>query len=233
MIGRFLRALFLKNWGLKLFSLFLAVLLWLLLVPEEKIFHERTLILPLDLYSIPGHLELVERDVSTVEVTIRAPKRLIDQIGPANVFAKLNLERASVIQEDYPLLPSIISAPAGAQVIKLSPNKARLKFEKSKEVELAVEPNLIGRLRRGLKLENAEVLPPRVSVRGPESKFRELDKVYTTPIDISNLTESTDVRADLILPRPEMRLSGQQTFVRVRLAIAEDHGDATDRRVPR
>ncbi|OGD26026.1 MAG: hypothetical protein A2Y56_11050 [Candidatus Aminicenantes bacterium RBG_13_63_10] len=228
-MGKLLRNVFLRNWGLKVFSLFLAVLLWLLLVPEEKIFSERTLSLPLDLYSIPAHLELIGKDVSTVEVTIRAPKRLMDQIGPANVFAKLNLEKALVIQEEYPLNPSIISAPNGARVIRLSPNKVRLRLEQSKELVLDVEPTLVGQLRRGYRLEKVEAIPPRVPVRGPESKVRESDKVFTIPIDISNLTQTTEVRADLILPRAETRVPTQQTFVRVRLVIVEDAKPSSDR----
>jgi len=223
MIGKILRKVFLRNWGLKLFSLFLAILLWLVLVPEEKVFNERTLTLQLDLYSLPEHMELVEKDISTVEVTLRAPRRLMEQIGPANVFARLNLENASVIQEEYPLNASIISAPSGARVIRVHPNKVRLRFEPSKELELEVEPTLVGQLPRGYRLERVEVVPPRVPVRGPESKVREQDKVFTTPIDISNLTQTTEIRADLILPRTETRVPTQRTFVRVRLFITQDN----------
>ncbi|MBN2199501.1 MAG: YbbR-like domain-containing protein [Candidatus Aminicenantes bacterium] len=224
MIGKLLRKLILRNWGLKLFSLFLSILLWLVLVPEEKISNERTLSLQLDLYSRPEHLELVEKDISTVDVTLRAPRRLMEQIGPANVFARLNLEKASVIQEEYPLNASNISAPSGARVIRVHPNKVRLRFEPAKELELVVEPTLVGQPPRGFRLEKVEVSPPRVPVRGPESKVREQDKVFTTPIDISNLTQSTDIRADLILPRPETRVPTQRTFVRVRLIIVESDG---------
>lgn len=222
MIGKLLRKVFIRNWGLKLFSLFLSVLLWLLLVPEEKVFNERTLTLQLDLYSIPERVELIEKDVSTVEVTLRAPRRLLDQVGPANVFARLNLENASVIQEEYPLNPSIISAPSGARVIRVNPNKVRLRFEPSRELELEVEATIVGQVRSGYRLERVEVMPPRVPVRGPESKVREQDKVFTIPIDVSNLTQTTELRADLILPRAETRVPTQQTSVRVRLVIAED-----------
>jgi YbbR domain-containing protein len=224
MIGKLLRKLILRNWGLKLFSLFLAVLLWLMLVPEERVFSERTLSLQLDLYSLPEHMELIDKDVASVEVTLRAPRRLMDQIGPANVFARLNLENASVIQQEYPLNPSIISAPSGARVIRVNPNKVRLRFEPSRELALEVEPTLVGQIRRGYRLERVEVIPPRVPVRGPESKVREQDKVFTIPIDISNLTQTTEVRADLILPRAETRVPTQQTFVRVRLVIVENNG---------
>jgi YbbR domain-containing protein len=222
MIIQSLRNIFVRNWGLKLFSLVLAVLLWLVLVPEEKVFSERRLALPLDLYSIPANMELLDKDVSIVEVTIRAPNRLMDQISSANVFAKLNLQNAAVIQQDYPLNPSIISAPSGAQVINVTPNKVRIRFERSKELALEVEPTLVGQLRSGLRLERVESIPARIPVRGPESMVREKDKIYTIPIDISGFSQTTEVRADLILPRPETRLPAQRTSVTVRLVIVED-----------
>ena len=222
MIGQLLRNIFLRNWGLKLFSLFLAVLVWLVLVPEEKIFSERRLAIPLDLYSIPADMELINKDVSIVEVTIRAPNRLMDQISPANVFAKLNLQNASVIQQDYPLNPSIISAPFGARVFNFTPNKVRLRFELSKELELEVEPTIVGQLPAGLRLESVESIPARIPVRGPESKVRDKDKVFTIPIDISGLSRTTEVRADLILPNPETRVPTQQTSVLIRLVLVED-----------
>jgi hypothetical protein len=222
MILQLLRNIFLRDWGLKLFSLFLAVLVWLVLVPEEKIFSERRLAIPLDLYSVPDDMELVSRDVSTVEVTIRAPNRLMDQISPANIFAKLNLQNASVIQQDYPLNPSIISAPSGARVFNITPNKVRIRFEPSKELELVVEPLLVGQLRPGFRLEGVESIPARVPVRGPESKVQDKDKVFTAPIDISGMSQTTEVRADLILPHPEMRVPTQQTSVRVKVVIGPE-----------
>jgi YbbR domain-containing protein len=59
-----------------------------------------------------------------------------------------------------------------------------------------------------------------VSVSGPQSKIRETDVVRTTPIDVSDLTESTNIEAELILPRPELRLTFPQTRVRVRIIVS-------------
>ena len=95
---RFIKNLFLKNWGLKLFSLLLALVLWLTLIPGEKIFPEKTLTVPLELYNIPSEMELVEKPPSTVDLKIRAPQRIINQITSATVHVVLNLEKARVDQ---------------------------------------------------------------------------------------------------------------------------------------
>ena len=91
-----IRNLFVRNWELKLLSLLLAFILWLSLIPEEKTLSEKTLTIPLETLNIPANMELVEKPDSTVDVTIRAPNRMINEVSAANVFAKLNLSTASV-----------------------------------------------------------------------------------------------------------------------------------------
>lgn len=216
---RIIRNLFLRNWELKLISLLLALVLWLSLIPEEKTLSEKTLTISLEPHNIPASMELVRKPPTTIDVVIRAPNRIIDQITSANVVAKLNLEKATVIQEEYPLYETMISVPSGAEVIKVTPNKVRLKLENTREVMLDVEPNIIGKLAEGLKIEKIEVSPPSVKVTGAESKIRDRDKVRTSPVDISNLTETTEFQADLILPNPDLRLVSSPTKVKIKIII--------------
>ena len=223
---RFLKNLFLKNWGLKLFSFLLALILWLTLITPEKVFSEKTLIIPLELHNIPSEMELIERPMATIDVKIRASKSLINNITSANVHAVLNLEKASLDQEDYPLNKSMISIPSGAEVREIYPSQVSLKLERTKEILLDVEANIIGKLKEGLKLENIGIFPPQVLIKGPESKVKDRYKVRTSPIDISELTETTELEADLILPNPDLRLASSETKVRVRVVIQEANPEA-------
>jgi YbbR domain-containing protein len=225
---RFIKNLFLKNWGLKLFSLLLALLLWLILIPEEKISLEKTLTVPLELHNIPSEMELVERPPSTVDVTIRAPQRLINQINSATVHAVLNLENASIDQVDYPLNKNMISIPAGAEIKDIHPSQVNLRLERAIEIMLEVVPNIIGELGEGLKIEKIEPIPSQVPIRGPESEFQEKYKVRTSPLDISSLTESAELEADLILPNPNLKLASSQTKVKVRIFLQQEKLEEDD-----
>jgi len=218
-MNRFFKRLFTRNWGLKLFSFLLALLLWFTLIPEEKMSSEKTLTIPLELHNTPSGMELVEKPPSTIDVKIKAPNRLISQITPANVHAVLNLEKARIDQEEYPLNNSMISIPQGAEVKDILPGQVYLRFERTKEIMLDVEPNIIGKLKEGLKLEKVKAIPSQVLIKGPESKVREDYKVRTSPIDISLLTVTTELEADLILPDSDLRLASSRTKVKVRILI--------------
>ncbi len=219
---KFFKRLFLKNWGLKLFSFLLALILWLTLITPEKVFSDKWLTIPLELHNIPPEMELMEKPLATIDVKIRASKSLINDITSANVHAVLNLEKASLDQEKYPLNESMISIPSGAVVREIRQSLVSLKLERTREILLDVEANIIGELKKGLKVENVGVFPPQVLIKGPESKVKDNYKVRTSPIDISSLTETTELEADLILPNPDLRLASTQTKVRVRILIQEE-----------
>ena len=218
----FIRDLFTRNRGLKLFSLLLAFVLWLILIPEEKTYSERTLTVPLETARIPSDMELVERPAATVDVTVRASNRLLNEISPTSVSARLDLERASIYQEMYPLNASTIAVPQGAEVVGISPNMVRLKLEKTRQMDLEVTPMVVGKVREGFRIGKIEVTPARVPVKGPESKIRTRDRLTTSPIDVSGLARSATLEADIILPRPDLRLATPLTRVRVDITLEED-----------
>ena len=216
---RFFRDLFTQNWGLKLLSLFLALLIWLVLIPEEKTYSDKTLTVPLETRNVPPDIELVEKPAATIEITVRARNRLLNELSSSGVSARLDLERASVYQDIYPLNRSMITVPPGAEVVDISPNMVRLKLEKTKQMDLEIVPMIVGKVNEGLRVVRIEVTPARVPVRGPESKIRIKDKVSTSPVDVSNLTQSTTVEADIILPRADLRLATTLTKVRIQIIL--------------
>jgi YbbR domain-containing protein len=219
---KILRRVFLRNWGLKLFSFLVAFILWLVLIPEEKTFAEKNLTVSLELYNIPPGMDVVGKPPSTVDVKIRAPESLIGQITPANVRAVLDLRNARPDVENYVLNESMISAPPGAEIKEVRPRQVSLKLERTVALMLDVEPHIIGKLREGLGVAKIEVVPRQVLVRGPESKINQKEKVRTTPVDLTPLTQSTEIEANLILPNADLQFASAQTAVRVKILIQED-----------
>lgn len=219
---RFFRDFFTRNRGLKLFSLLLAFALWLILIPEEKTYSERTLTVPLETRNIPPDMELVERPAATVDVAVRASNRLLNEISAASITARLDLERASIYQEMYPLNASAVVVPQGAEIVAISPTLVHLKLEKTRQMDLEVAPMIVGKVGAGFHIAKIEVTPARVPVKGPESKIRTRDRLSTSPIDVTGLDRSATLEADIILPRPDLRLATPLTRVRVDITLEED-----------
>lgn len=227
MIIKILRNIFWRNWGLKLFSFILALFLWLTLIPEEKMYSEKTLVVSLTMNNIPPDMELTERVQPRVNVTLIAPNRILPQISEATVHAVLDLSNASVEQKAYPINTNMVSIPAGTEIKELYPSQVNIDLEYTKEVMLKVEPTLIGKGAEGIELKSIEVTPSEVLIRGPESKVPDEAVVRTTPIDISKITQSTEIEVALILPNPDVRLSVPNTKVSIRILI-QHKGEETE-----
>lgn len=230
MMKTLLKDIFLRNWGLKLFSFLLALILWLTFIPEEKIYSEKTLTIPLVLHNTPAQMEVVEKPPQNVDVTIRAPRRLLGEITPNNVQAELDLVNASIEQQDFPLNPSMVFLPVGAEVKEIFPSQVRLRLEKIKEMLLDVEPTFTGELPEGYVLSRVETIPSQVLIRGPESKFKDDYKLRTSPpIDRSLLTGPTQMEVAILLPSTDLRLARPQSTVLVRLVVIKEEDSAAEK----
>lgn len=209
----------LRNWQLKILALFLAMVLWIILIPEEKTFAEKNLTINLELVNIPPEVEVLEPPDTSLNLKIRARKRLINDLKPDSFSAQLDMSRASIYQQEYLIEAGMIKVPAGVEIVSFSPAYVHVKLERTKKLEMEVVPTIIGRPPDGYRLARVEVNPTRVMVAGPESKVRARDKVITSPIDASTLTSNTVLDVDLILPRPELRLLTPYPRARVTIII--------------
>ncbi len=219
-MNKILRNIFVKNWGLKLFSFLLALVFWFAIIPEEKLSFEISVTVPLELHNLPSGLEIIEKPPPYIDVTIKAPKRLINTIT-SEAVARLELGTARVEQTEFPINPDMISLPPGAEVTGYSPSQVRMRLERSREIMLEVEADFVGQLQENLELVRIEIIPNEVSIIGPESKMKETDKVKTSPIDLSSLTKSIEIETGLILPDPYLRVASYETIITVRIIIKE------------
>jgi YbbR domain-containing protein len=217
---------FVRDWKLKLVSLVLALGLWLLIVPSEKMYSEKALTIPLETQNIPAGLEIVEKPVTTIDVTLRAPNRLLGEIRPSGLVARIDLDRATVLQQEYPLDKTMIAVPPGAEVVKIAPNKITIKLERTGEASLDVHPALRGKTAPGFRIARTAIDPTSVLVRGPESRVQAKEAATTAPVDVSGLVESTIFEVDIILPRPELRLVSPPTRARVAVQVEPVKGAA-------
>ena len=113
----------------------------------------------------------------------------------------------------------MILVPTDAQVVRVYPNTVRLKVERSLQTVMDVQVVTVGKVKDGFVLTKTEVVPPQVSVRGPESRFKTKERVRTSPVDLTGLEQTTAFEVDLILPHPELRLAEARTRATVVLTV--------------
>jgi len=186
---------FLKNVGLKLLSIVLAVFLWAVVLGEQKV--EVRMTIPLEIKDMPHDLILVNEPVETLEVRLRGPKTLVTTLAPREVVLE-GLPKTFVEGENAILIrPEAIRVPRGIEVVEVTPHRVRVVLEAIVVREVEVSPRIEGAPAKGFVLKRVTSSPARVRMAGPKSELRRLARVYTLPISLEGQTASFSTRAML------------------------------------
>ena len=186
------RKILFDNWGIKFISLGLAVTLWIYVTSTGKT--EMTLTVPLELRNIPSGMTVVGDVTSTVEVRVQGQERVLrDASFGKRVSGMLDLSQTKEGENIVRISPDDITRPAGVTVTHLSQHEVRVQLEPITRKSFRLRPVLRGAPAPGYRLSGVFVTPPRISVEGPASVMKTLDRIETMPIDVQGLKESVTV----------------------------------------
>ena len=201
--GRVGRWLFGSLW-LKLLSVGLALLLWMVVAGEETV--ERGLRVPLELTQVPAGLELLGDVPATVDVRVRGASGALSRVGAGDVVAVLDLHTAQSGRRLFPLTPDQVRVPFGVEIMQVLPSAVTMAFEPAASRELPIAPAVDGRPAPGYVVGPMSAEPRVVEVIGPESVVKRATEVVTEPVSVAGA--KTHVRQSVILGvlDPSLRL---------------------------
>ena len=104
----------LRHVGLKIVSIGLAALLWLLVSGEQLV--ERALKIPLEFSNMPAHLELVGDSPPVVDARVRGSSGALGRIAAGELVAVLDLAEARPGRRLFHLSGADVRAPFGIEV---------------------------------------------------------------------------------------------------------------------
>lgn len=198
-----MRVWVLNNLGVKLLSVVLAVLLWVVVLGEQKV--EVTVSVPLEIKDLPRNLVLVNEPTETLHVRLRGPKTLVTTLGPREV-ALAGLPKTFAEGENLvPIRPGTIRVPRGIEVVDVNPNRVRMVLDAIVEREIEVSPRVEGTPAKGFVVKRVTSSPARIRMAGPKGELRRLARVYTFPISLDGHKASFTARAVLEPPGRQIR----------------------------
>jgi hypothetical protein len=103
-----------RHIGLKIMSIALAALLWLVVAGEQVV--ERALRIPLEFTNMPAQLEPVGEPPNVVDVRLRGSSGRLSRIAAGEVVAVVDLQGARPGQRLFHVSASDIRAPFGVEV---------------------------------------------------------------------------------------------------------------------
>lgn len=184
-----------RNLALKVVSVVLAALLWLIVAGDRTV--ERALRIPLEFTNIPAELELVGDPPTVVDVRLRGASGTLGRLSAGDLSAVLDVRTPRPGQRLYHLTGSEVRAPFGVDVVQVTPSTIALFFERSSAKTVPVMPVLEGQPAEGFMVEQVTASPARVEVVGPASALNELMNAVTEAVSVegakTTVTESVAV----------------------------------------
>ena len=171
-----------RHVGLKLLSIAIAVLLWMVIAGEETV--ERGLRVPLELQQFPAGLELLGDVPTTADVRVRGPSGTLSRLSPGDIVAVLDLRGARAGERLFHLTPEQVHAPSGVEVVQVTPPTVAVAFEKTASRNVPIKPAIEGKPAPGYVIGKSTADPPNVDVVGPESAIRRVTEAITEPVSV-------------------------------------------------
>jgi YbbR domain-containing protein len=193
-----------RHIGLKVLSVALALLLWMVVSGEETV--ERGLRVPLELQQVPADLEQTGETPATVDVRVRGASGALGRLATGEVVAVLDLHSASAGRRLFTLAPDQVRAPFGVEVLQVMPSAVAMVFETSTSRNIPVVPMVDGKPAPGYVVGAMTADPPSAEVIGPEGAVKRATEVLAGPVSVAGARDRVQETVMLGLLDPSLRL---------------------------
>lgn len=193
-----------RHFGLKLLSVALGALIWLLVSGEQIV--ERTMRIPLEFTSLPAELELVGAPPTLVDVRVRGSSGALSRVASGELVAVVDLRAARPGQRLFHLTADDVRAPFGIQVVQISPSNVSVSFETSATKAVPVVPEVDGNPLDGYLVGTVTADPPTVTVVGPASAVAQLTQAITEPVSVAGASDEIVEMVNIGVADPSVRL---------------------------
>ena len=195
--------------GLKVVSIALAALLWVVVAGEQTV--ERSLRIPLEFTNLPSQLEVVGEPPTVVDVRVRGSSGALNRIAAGELVAVLDLRSARAGQRLFHLEGEDVRTPFGVDVVQVNPSTISMMFEPSGSKTVPVVPSVEGEPADGFVVGTVAAEPSTVEVLGPVSVLSKLTQAITEPVTVAGATAPVTETVNIGVADAAVRLRQPQT----------------------
>lgn len=217
-----LRLIF-KDFGWKVLSLAIAVLLWAVVASEPEL--STFVSVPVEYKSLPEGTEISSDVVESVYLELRGPSgRLRGGNGEERHYAVvLEMSHVRPGEHTFTIGESDVRLPRGIRLVRAIPSQLRFDFERRQYRSVPVQVRFATQPQAGYEVAFTEVTPSTLQTVGPESRVNRAKYVVTDPIDISNVVGTAEFHVSAFVDDPHVRFT-HPPRVQVKVHIKRKNG---------
>ena len=205
-IEKILRRIFVEDWNLKLLSLAITLVLWLVVTGQNE---PVTAHVNVQLNFIrPQTLEISNDPPKTVDVMLTGSRNKLDDLSSLDLVATVDISDQRAGERVLRLADkAVISLPQGVKIDGFQPSAVPVRLEPIIDRQLQVEPKLEGKPGDGYEVYGVTPAKNTVLVRGPASRVYGLQNARTESIWLSGNKDSftaQNVAIDISDPKVDL-----------------------------
>ncbi|MGA1367413.1 MAG: YbbR-like domain-containing protein [Blastocatellia bacterium] len=207
-----------ENKGLKMLSILLALILFLL--SRQQNIEVRLNDVPIQFQGLPQGHEILDDGEQRVSVRLFGPEDLVRRLNSNQITVVADLQHKDPGQRVVQLHPEDVVRPPRVKVSQIFPPNIRLQIERTAERTIPIRPRTEGVLGPGVEVYDVAVTPSQIHLEGPESQLNELQDVSTESINLAGHETSFSKLVDVETLHPSIRIKTREQ-IRLTVTIGE------------
>ena len=218
-----------KDWTLKLFSLGVAIILFLFVSLESAT--PADVDFPID-YRTADDIMFLNDAPTVLHTTLQGPWAAFRSFDVGDLEpVTIDLSHAGLGTVRHVIDLTAVRPPAGMRVVAIRPAEVELMLDRRVERQISVHADVPNTPPYGYEIGPTRVTPAKVRVVGPVSAMDGISFIATRPIDVTSRQDNLTIDVDLNPPKAPSRLVDTKR-VTVMVEIKEENAQKTLRNVP-
>ena len=214
-----IRNMLLNNLGQKTFSILLAIAVWYSI---RQIISDQTTIdsVPL-VIDVDDGVAILSQDADTVEVDLRGSQEDLQRIDHRRIKAVVDLRgKAPAETAVVPINLNDIKVARGVTAVRVYPSSIHVILDHETQKTVPVKARTTGKPLAGQVQETA-CDPVTVILKGPARHLRDVEWLFTEPLDVDGRVESFAKRCRVMAPENTWTPKIEPPDVQVKVVIVE------------
>ena len=222
---KLVRKIFVEDWKMKLLSLAIALVLWLVVTGQNQ---PVTAHVNVQLNFIrPPSLEISNDPPRAVDVMLTGSRNKLDDLTSLDLVATVDLSDQRAGERVLRLADKAkISLPQGVKIDGFQPSAIPVRLEPIVERQVSIEPKFEGKPADGYEVYSFQPNKGSVVLRGPESRVLAIQKVLTESIFLGGHKESFPAN-NVAIDVPDPKIDSLDPVVNVYVEIGERRVEKT------
>jgi YbbR domain-containing protein len=200
-MASFFRRYVMQNFGLKVFSLAMAVLLWAAITRDQVV--EDAFNVPIEFHAIPENLEISSETIPQAQVRVRGPSRVLASLRRSDIHVDIDLTGAGQGERTFDLnAQRVVHVPRNVAISQVIPAQLHVSFDWRSTRTVPVRPRIAGSPAAGMVLRQVTANPAQITIAGPRQRVDVVQAAVTDPIDITGLTHQRVYTTNAYVPDP-------------------------------